>query len=271
MTATQVRSANGKPARSTRESTSGLERVLRIIYAVSAASSEGIGVSALAREVDLPKAVAHRLLKGLAADGFFSFDDVTKCYRLGTGALTVGLAALRQINLQQTTRPILERLVRDTQETATLSLRQGGSRIYVDQVLSPQEIQMAVTTGVPYPLHAGSSSKAILAAMPDAAIDEYLAGHDLNVLTSSTIATRHQLLEEIVQIRERGYAASAGERDAGAASVAAAVIGMDGGVLGSISICGPVGRFEAADIDRFGMLVRDAAAEASRAVGHLPD
>ncbi|MEV4201573.1 IclR family transcriptional regulator [Micromonospora globbae] len=262
--------AEVQSARPTREPTSGLERVLRVIYAVSAAGADGIGVSALAREVDQPKAVTHRLLKGLVAGGFLAFDNSTKCYRLGTGALAVGLAALRQTNVQQTARPVLERLVRETRETATLSLKQGDSRIYVDQVLSPQEIRMSVATGVPYPLHAGSSSKAILAAMSDAAIDEYLASHDLNVLTPATIASRHQLLEEIVQIRERGYAFSAGERDAGAASVAAAVLGMDGVVLGSISVCGPVGRFEAADIERLGVLVRSGADETSRAIGHLP-
>nr|BFE56556.1 IclR family transcriptional regulator [Dactylosporangium thailandense] len=254
---------------STREPTSGLERVLKVIYAVSAAGSGGIGVSALAREIDQPKAVAHRLLKGLAADGFLAFDDATKCYRLGTGALAIGMAALRQTNVQQTARPILERLVRETQETATLSLKQGDSRIYVDQALSPQEIRMSVTMGVAYPLHAGASSKAILAAMPDSSIDDYLASHSLNLLTSATIAGRHELLQEIVQIRERGYAISAGERDAGAASVAAAVLGMAGGVLGSISVCGPVGRFEATDIQRLGALVRAGAQEVSRAVGHV--
>ncbi|MGM9295215.1 IclR family transcriptional regulator domain-containing protein, partial [Campylobacter jejuni] len=68
--------------------------------------------------------------------------------------------------------------------TATLSARQGWTRVYVDQVLSPREIRMAVPLGTHHALHAGSSSKAILAALPDQQVEEYLASSSLERVTA---------------------------------------------------------------------------------------
>ncbi|GAA4194816.1 IclR family transcriptional regulator [Microbispora amethystogenes] len=251
-------------------SASGLGRALQVIYAVGESGPEGVGVSALAREVGLSKAVAHRILKVLSDDGFLSFESDTKRYTLGPGALQVGLAALRQLDIQRIVRPLLERLVAVTDETATLSVRQRWSRIYVDQVLSPQEIRMSVTLGHPYPLHAGASSKALLAAMDDEEITRYLATHSLDHVTATTISSRDQLLAEVAMIRRRGYAVSTGEREAGAASIAAAVLGAGGRVLGAISVCGPLHRFQTTEMPHYGALVAGAAQEASRAAGYRP-
>mgnify|MGYP001369984360 CR=1 FL=1 len=61
-------------------------------------------------------------IEALGASGFLGFDDRTKLYGLGPGALKVGLAALRSLDVTRVTRPYLEQLVARTQETATLLL-----------------------------------------------------------------------------------------------------------------------------------------------------
>jgi hypothetical protein len=152
---------------------SGLLRAMAVIELLAERAPETVGVSTVARALDYPKAVAHRILKELVTAGFLGFDDRTKLYGLGPGALKVGLAALRSLDVTRVTRPYLEQLVAQTQETATLSARQGWTRVYVDQVLSPREIRMAVPLGTSHALHAGSSSKAILAALPDQQVEEY--------------------------------------------------------------------------------------------------
>lgn len=249
---------------------SSLERAIRVINAVAETPLPGIGVSALAREVVLPKAVVHRILKTLTGQGFLGFDEDTKLYSLGPGALAIGLAALRQLDVPALAKPFLLRLVEGTDETATLSIRQGWTRLYIDQELSPQEVRMSVRIGEPYSLHAGSSSKAILAALSDAEIREYLAHHDLGRITPSTITERSELEAEIRVIRERGYAISRGERQADAGSVACAVRQPDGQVFGAVSVCGPVMRFDSAAQRRIGLLVKQVAEELSEAIGYRP-
>jgi DNA-binding IclR family transcriptional regulator len=247
---------------------SGIGRALRIINAVVEASSTGIGVSALARDLSLPKAVTHRILKALTTDGFLAFDEQTKMYSLGVGALKIGLAAVRLLDVPAAAKPVLHRLVEMTGETATLSIRDGWTRMYLDQVLSPKEVRMSVSVGHSYPLHAGSSSKAILAALPDLEIEEYLHTGKRDRLTAATIVDPVALRNEIATIRRLGYATSRGERQADAGSVASAVYQADGRVFGSLSVCGPAFRFDAATQRRIGAIVRDVGDELSKTVGY---
>lgn len=248
-------------------SRSGLVRALAVINIISERAPQTLGVSTIARELGLPKAVAHRILKELVGDGFLTFSEESKQYRLGPGALAVGLAALRSLDVPDIARRYLVRLVRDSGETATLSVRQGWSRVYIDQVLSPHEVRMSVSLGTSHPLHSGSSSKAILAALPDAEVEDYLDNHSLEKVTAATISSVGQLRAEVTRIRQHGYAVSLGERQVGAGSVAAAVRFSTGQVFGSLSLCGPRDRFTLAACEAHGALVAAAAAEISAEIG----
>lgn len=239
-----------------------------MIFAVAEAKGPDVGVSELARTLGMSKTVVHRVVRTLAAADFFSFDERTRRYRLGPGAVSVGLAAMAQMEVPRIAQPYLERLVASTRETATLSVRYGMQRMYLTQVLSPQEIHMSVQLGRLYPLYAGASSKAILAALDDEEIRDYLAKQPLAPLTPITIQDPERLREELEVIRSRGYAVSLGERQQGAASVAAPVHEATGRVYGSISVCGPVGRLGVGKVEEYGALVREAAAEVSRQLGH---
>jgi DNA-binding IclR family transcriptional regulator len=254
-----------------RFTTSGLGRALSVIEFLADHSPEAIGVSTVARELDLPKAVAHRILKELASNGFISFDESIKRYRLGAGALTVGLAALRGIDVPAVANRHMRRLVDATGETATLSIRQGWARVYIDQILSPHEIRMSVSLGSRHPLFAGSSSKAILAALPDEEVEEYLAGHTLDPLTASTITSIKRLRTDLANVRQTGYALSLGERQSGAASVAAPIMLASGEVFGSLSLCGPADRFPEARLTEYGEMIARAARDISAELGYSAD
>jgi DNA-binding IclR family transcriptional regulator len=225
-----------------------------------------LGVSEISRELGLSKAVVHRILQSLAARSFVETDPHTRGYRLGPGAVALGARALRDLDLRRAAGPILRRLRDATRETTTLSALVRGSRVYLDQYESPQEIKMTVELGRPHPLHAGASSRAMLAFMPEDVWDTVI-GQGLARLTPVTVGDPDELRRLLSEVRSRGYATSLGERQYGAGSVAAPVFGMDGEVSGAISACGPVSRFEPATVERHVPLVREAADSISRALG----
>ncbi len=247
---------------------SGLMRAFSVINFIVDRAPQTAGISAIAREVNLPKSVTYRILKELTAARFLHFEEDSKQYRLGPTAIAVGLAALRSQDLPAVARPHLERLARETGETATLSVRQEWTRVYLDQVLSDREIRMAVSLGSTHPLHAGASSRAILAALPAEAVEEYLAHHALNQVTPSTITDPAELRRSLEQVRRDGFVISQGEREAGAGSVAAAIRSADGQVWGCLSVCGPRDRFGADTARAYGPKVVTAAAAISAEVGY---
>lgn len=249
---------------------SGLLRAMKIVMLLTDRAPGRCGVSEISRETGIPKAVAHRMLKELTSINFLYFDKREKHYGLGSLAVVIGLSAMRGVDVNRVAQPHLEHLTAETLETSTLSILEGDSRSYVYQVRSPQEISMSVTLGVRYPLFAGASSKVILANFSEEHVDDYLSHIALTSLTAETIIDEDKLRAELALIRSRGFAVSLGERQAGAASVAAAIHGADGQVCGSISVSGPVGRFPSSVQAHYGDLVREATFLVSTELGYRP-
>jgi IclR family acetate operon transcriptional repressor len=246
---------------------SGTESASRVadVLLVLADGPHYVGVSEVARGLGLSKTVVHRILRSLAARRLASADDARGRYCLGPAAAALGARAMRDLDLRAAAMPVLRRLQAATDETTTISALVGTARVYLDQVVSLNEIKMTVEVGRPFPLHAGASSKAVLAAAGPELQAQVLEGA-LAVLTPLTIVSRDRLRRELDTISETGVAVSHGERQVGAGSVAAAVIGIDDQVIGAISLCGPLARFGGDEVERYRPLVRAAAAEISAAL-----
>ncbi|GGM45797.1 IclR family transcriptional regulator [Dactylosporangium sucinum] len=221
-----------------------VERAMDVLIHFSRVSTPDLGVTEIATALSLSKAAVHRILTSLRTRNLVDFDAQTRRYRLGPLALTLGLTYLSHIDVRALARPELVALSAATNETATLSIRIGDGRVYIDQVVPSREIAMSVEVGVPYPLHAGASSKALLAFLPREETDRVLAG-GLPRITDKTITSVTTLRRDLARVRTRGYAISTGERQSGAASVAAPILDGMGHVVAVVSVSGPAGRIEA--------------------------
>lgn len=125
---------------------------------------------------------------------------------------------------------------------------------------------MTVRLGYPYPLYAGASSRVMLAFLSPETVARIL-DQNLVRLTHETVSDPAQLRQNLQEIRRVGYATSRGERQHGAGSVAAPLFGADGEVLGALSVCGPVSRFDTATVQTLIPQVRVAAQEITRQAG----
>lgn len=246
----------------------GTEAATRVadVLLTFASGPSALGVSEIAVRLGLSKAVVHRILQSLVSRSLLRADPVTREYRLGAGVIALGSRALRDLDLRQLAGPTLRRLRDTTRETTTLSGRLQDSRMYLDQYESPQEIKMTVRLGHPYPLHAGASSRVMLAFLPTETVDR-IVDQGMVRLTSETVSDPAQLRQSLEEIRRLGYATSRGERQHGAGSVAAPLFGAASEVLGALSVCGPVSRFDPETVRALIPQVRAAAHEISRQAG----
>lgn len=244
---------------------------MRVVYFL--AGSDGgrrsdFGVSEIARGLGMSKTVVHRVLSTLVGVDFLAVDPATRRYRLGPGAVTVGRSALEQLDAHRVARPHMERLAEVTGETITLSMRRGPRRVYLDQILSHSEVHMSVQIGQGSPLYAGSSAKAILAALPPDEASAYLDEHELVAITSHTLVEREAIEADLARIRARGYAISRGERLVDAFSIASPIIQAGDVVFGAVSVCGPAQRFRPEQGEEFGPVLVRAAQGISRELGY---
>jgi len=229
-------------------------------------ASDTLGVSAIARDLGLSKAVVHRILRTLVDRDLLTVEPSSRGYRLGPGAAALGARALRGAQLRPAALPELRELQIRTGETTTISARVADGRVYLDQVVSEKEIKMTVEVGRRFPLHAGSSGRAILAFLPPDDQARVLDG-PLEALTPETIVDRDALRARLDAVRRTGIAESGGERQAGAASLAAPVFDVDGHPIGALSVCGPIHRFTESVRTTFAPMVLESADAVSRALG----
>ncbi len=243
-----------------------VERAADVLLLFSDENAGVLGVTEIADLTGFSKAVVHRILNSLKASNFITVDPETKRYGLGPAAVSLGLTYLEGLDVRTMARPVMAELGRRSNETVTLSIRHGWERSYIDQVIPSIEVRMVVQIGETFPLHAGASSKAMLAALSDAEVDEYLE-RELRSLTDNTVVDPEQLRAQLAEIRESGYAISRSERRAGAAALAAAILDHEGDPVAAMSISGPLERF-GERAEEYTDDILGAASTLSRALGH---
>lgn len=244
-----------------------IERAADVLDLFTRVDRPDLGVTEIANELHLSKAVVHRVLTTLAAKRLIEFVEESRRYRLGPAVLALGVSYIDRIDVRELAMVGLRDLSLRTNETATLSLRYGDERMYVDQVTPDREVRMTVAIGSRFPLHAGSSSKAFLAFLPEEEQDAYLDRGHLEALTAATIVDAEALRSELRQIRERGYAVSFGERQPDAGSVAAPLLDHRDLPAAVISVCGPLERLRD-EVEQAADVLLDTARELSARLGY---
>ncbi len=240
-----------------------IDRALAVLGVLADATAP-MGVTEIARRVGLPKSVVHYHVSALVRNRYVEVRPDRR-YGLGHAALRLGRGNYSNLELRASALPHMRTLHHETWETVTLSVLVGRERVCVDQLVSPQEIKLAVELGRPFPLHAGASGRAIMAFLPGDA-QEALLSEPLERLTPQTVVDPAGLRALLDSVRSVGVAVSHSERQEGAASVSAPVFDNHG-VAGSISVCGPEYRFDEASLERYRPLLKSAAGQLSRELG----
>src|SRR5256885_1732225 len=212
-------------------------------FAVLGALTDGpIGVTEVADRAALPKSTAARMLVSLAREGAVEQIPGDTRYRLGPRieSLATGLVGPRSV--VAIARPYLAELATTIGETAGLSVPEGNTMRYVEQVDSDHPVGVRDWTGARIAMHAVSSGLAVLALWPHARIDAYLAA-PLERFTDRTMTDPTELRVRLQRIQQEGHAWTSGEYAEGIASVAVAIADADGEVVGAVHVHGPAYRF----------------------------
>jgi IclR family KDG regulon transcriptional repressor len=224
-----------------------------------------LGVSDLARRLDIAKSTTHRLLATLASEGFVQQAPDGR-YGLGLALWELGSRLVAGLELREVAHPILETLRNETNETVHLAILDGTEVVYIDRFESQATLQLFRRLGLRMPANATSTGKAILAfARPE--VVERVIDVGLAALTENTLASADALRRALVEIRDRGFVLSEGESELGVSSVGAPIFDFRGEAVAAVSCAGPSSRFTPEVIEAVISKVRRAAAEISRGMG----
>jgi DNA-binding IclR family transcriptional regulator len=212
-------------------------------FAVLGALTEGpVGVTEVAERVELPKSTVARLLGSLVREGVVEQVPGDTRYRLGARIVTLAASVVPLRSMLALARPQLVELASALGEVAGLSIPDGFSVHYVDQVDTAQQVQIRDWTGTRVPMHAVSSGLVFLAAFSPSTLDLFL-GRAPERFTPATVTEPAAIRARLSDVRRDGYAWVHEEFAEGLNSVAAPIEDRSGVVVAAVHVHGPSYRF----------------------------
>lgn len=208
----------------------------------------------LVERTHLARPTVHRLCLALEHHRLVG-RDASGAFILGRRFLQLA-ASVGEDRLVAAAEPVLGELRDATGESAQLFRIVGEHRVCVAAAEPPVGLRDSIPVGTQATMRAGSAAQVLLAWADADRVHHFLEGARFTA-------------DDLAAVRERGYAESAGEREAGVAGVSAPVRGASGGVVAAISISGPIERLTGHPAERHAAAVVAAAARLSGTLRRL--
>lgn len=244
-----------------------VEAVSRAVLLLEAFRRGGATQTAetLAKGTGLAVPAIEALLATLAQRGLVqrATDDASS-FRLGLAWLRLADVKRQQLDIREVATPVLRRMRDAVNETVSLGIRIGASRVNIEYAESRHEVRRIVQPGFHVALHVGAGGLALMSGMVDAEIEGYLAPIAISQIQKS------KLVAAIKAARRDGHAFVEGEVTSDTAAISAPVRNHSGDVVAALTISMPQPRCAPAMRARCIKEVVKGAREISLAMGFDP-
>ena len=210
-----------------------LARGLRVIEAFNRERRQ-LTLSDVARVVDLPRASVRRTLATLVQLGYAEADE--RLFRLTPRILSLASAYLSSNAISGILQPAVERLSGDVNEACSAAVRDGDDVIMIAHATRKRVIDVSAQIGFRLPAFATSLGRVLLAALDDAALDDFLAHAAPRKLTPLTTVDKRTLRKAILKARADGFSYVDQEAEVGFRSISVPLRRLDGRVVASLNI-----------------------------------
>lgn len=238
-----------------------LDRAFSILEII-ALRPDGVGVTAIANELELAKSTISRLLA--------TMESWHVVERTATNHFRVGPALARWVGYQPFTstlsalaRPVLQNIADKVGEAVAICVLEGFQVLYLDHVQSHQDILVRDWTGELLPLHVTSAGKIMLAYASPELVDKFLE-RPLQAFTEKTIIDPLLFRKELEQVRQIGYAMTNEEFGVDIIGFAVPIFNRQGDVVAALNLYGPKFRLNSAAKEA--QIIQKMKAEAKKLV-----
>lgn len=225
-----------------------------------AAAGHPVRFTELLDQGGYPKATLYRLLQTLTHQGMVAYDADRQTYSLGVRLVRLAHAAWKMSSLAPIARPYLDELSAETGETIHLAQMDNGQVLYVDKRNAAKPVEMFAQAGKVGPAYCTGVGKAMLAFMPDAAVEQAMTRQSFHRYTPHTLDTPDKLKAELQVIRARGHAFDAEEHEPGIICCAAPILSATGRVIGALSVTSTTTRSSLAALEARSGRIKETAA-----------
>lgn len=230
---------------------------------------EGVTLATLSKELSLPKSSVFDIVHTLAEKKMLRFHEDSKSYFLDLKTFEIGNAYLSKNDIHALARPFLKDISKKTGETVFLAMENNGMIVYLDKVEGSSPTRTTCSIGDRNMMYCTGLGKAILATYPLEKVRMVTGGGNLQSHTSNTLKNFAQLIENLEEIRKRGYSIDNQEDNDYVFCVAGPIMNAGNKCVAAISISCIYTPAIQEKIDFYSQLITGAALEISGRLGYL--
>ncbi|MGD9861885.1 MAG: IclR family transcriptional regulator [Pseudodonghicola sp.] len=181
----------------------------------------GVGVTQVARDLNLNPSTCFNLLRTLVHEGLASFDQTTKTYTLSMGVVSLAQGALDRENHIRVLHPELQRLALKFGVAMNLWQVVGEDRVLlVDRTEPTSTVQISMRIGQRLPMFVGALGRC-LAAQSD--LPRSKMERRFNKIRLARPIDFETWYDEVQKVREAGFAVDRGHFSLGITTVAVGI------------------------------------------------
>jgi IclR family pca regulon transcriptional regulator len=222
-----------------RDLVGGLEKGLKVIEAFDQERSR-LSIAEVAEATGLTRAAARRYLITLTHLGYMRHEN--KLFSLTPAVLRLGQSYLHSARLPRIAQPALYRLAYSLGEAASVGVLDHDQLVCVAAVSAGRLVSATLQPGTRVPAYCTANGRMLLASLPQADIERFLAESEPEQITQHTIVGKERLALEIARARAQGYALVDQELELGLRTISVPLKNFRGDVVAAMNVSVHAGR-----------------------------
>lgn len=219
-----------------------LVKALKILECFSIETKE-LRLTDIAKMLDMPKSTASNLIYTMESMGYIEQNKDNGKFKLGTKLFILGKAFEYHTDIIEIARPYMEKLRNKFNENIQLSMPYDENGIVegicVEKAREFNTVSVNSRVGGKIPLHCTASRKLFLSSMDNETLYKTLDKIELFKRTENTITDKNVLKEDILRVKNQGYAMAIEEGELGITSIAVPIYEYNSQFIASLSIAAP--------------------------------
>jgi DNA-binding IclR family transcriptional regulator len=218
------------------------QSLIRGIAILEAYNSErqSWGIRELSRELNINAATTYRLVSTLAKRGYLEQNAETKKYYLGPKVVRLAANYSTQNSLVEISLRVFAKYEKQFPYNFYLGVLRAEEIIYIAVHESRGPLKITTEPGQRVSIYGSALGKVLLANESDSFIKRLLTQNPIEQITSTTVKNEKNLMKQIREIRNLGYALNLGEVYEEIAAVAMPIRGVDSTVIAGVSLSFPL-------------------------------
>ena len=229
---------------------------------------EHLGISELAKRLDVAKSTVHRLAGALLDEALLQQDPETGRYSLGVGLFSLGSLVRSRLNVTFESKPVLNDLRAKTQENVRLAILERQNVVFLHDFESPQTLHLRSATGQVRPAFCTAEGMCIVAGLPASESDAFLQ-HPRPQRTPRSVVDEDAFRQRLRRVQRQGYAFEDEECDVGTRCIAAPIYNAEGRIVAAVGVAGPRVRIKKILVPKLAPAVGEAADAISQRMGYV--